>query len=170
MTENVLNQWAAHWRLSPEAMADLRARLVLAATPAQADDYRVSEAAVQAGVRLEAAYRGDTLLFRNNVGALKDERGVPVRYGLANESKRINNAVKSADLIGVYRRLIVPGDVGHVIGQFVSIETKRADWTRKNDSHTEAQTAWATLINQYGGYATIFNGGGQALAALPVNK
>ena len=58
-----------------------------------------SESAVQANVRLAAANKG-MCLFRNNVGVLKDETGRPVRYGLANDSSKINKVVKSGDLIG----------------------------------------------------------------------
>ena len=54
-----------------------------------ADVRLLARAAVQAAVRLEAARMG-ILLFRNNVGALIDVRGIPVRYGLANESTQIN--------------------------------------------------------------------------------
>lgn len=48
-------------------------------------------------------------LYRNNTGTLKDERGIPVSYGLA---------IGSADTIG----LVAPR------GRFLSIEWKRPGW------------------------------------------
>ena len=47
-------------------------------------------------------------LWRNNVGVLKDERGVPIRFGLANTSKAVNGELKSGDLIGIRPVLITP--------------------------------------------------------------
>ena len=118
-----------------------------------------SEAAVQAVVRLEAARKG-VRLFRNNVGALLDSRGVPVRYGLANDSKQVNDVVKSADLIGWRPLLIAPGHVGHYVGQFVSRECKAFDWHYTGNAHEQAQVAWAELVNAGGGDASFCTGEG----------
>src|ERR1700761_8470189 len=87
----------------------------------------MNEEAVKAAVRLEAARRG-ILLWRNNVGQLKNERGQVVRYGLCNDSKGLNKEIKSGDLIGIYPLTITPGHVGKTIGQFISVETKHSDW------------------------------------------
>src|SRR5690242_17560516 len=102
-----------------DALNELSAILGAVATPAQAPGY--SEANVQSRVRLAAPARGFRL-FRNNVGVLTDDRGVPVRYGLANDSKALNKALKSSDLIG-WRRLPITADmVGSVVAQFASFE------------------------------------------------
>jgi hypothetical protein len=116
-----------------------------------------SEAAVQAAVRLEAARKG-VRLFRNNVGALIDSRGVPVRYGLANDSKDLNRAVKSADLIGWRPLVIEQRHVGQVIGQFVSRECKKVGWHYTGDDHEQAQLAWAQLVTAAGGDAAFCTG------------
>ena len=113
-----------------------------------------SEAAVQAAVRLEAARKG-VRLFRNNVGALVDSRGVPVRYGLANESKQVNEVMKSADLIGWRPLLIEPRHVGTVVAQFVSREVKAVGWHYTGSDREPAQLAWAQLVTAGGGDAAF---------------
>lgn len=97
-----------------------------------------SEARVQSAVRLEAASKG-YWLGRNNSGALLDQRGVPVRFGLGNDSAAVNKVIKSADLIGIGPN-----------GQFVSVEVKRPGGVIH-----PAQHAWAALVNKRGGLAMI---------------
>ena len=118
-----------------------------------------SEAAVQAAVRLEAARKG-VRLFRNNVGALIDSRGVPVRYGLANESKGVNQSIKSADLIGWRPMLIEQRHVGTVVAQFVSREVKAVGWHYTGSDREPAQLAWAQLVTSGGGDAAFCTGVG----------
>lgn len=116
------------------------------------------EQEVQANVRLLASVLG-WRLWRNNLGVLKDSRGVPIRYGLANDSSVVNKSVKSGDLIGIRPVVITPEMVGRVVGQFVSIECKREGWKyNPNDQHQVAQARWAEIVNKLGGYA-IFSVG-----------
>jgi hypothetical protein len=106
-----------------------------------------SEGAAQAAVRLEAAQKG-VRLYRNNVGSLKDERGVPVRYGLANESAAMNKLLKSSDLVGWRRRVIMPWEVpetGLLIGQTVLREMKAPGWTYSGTEREEAQRRFLLL-------------------------
>ena len=120
---------------------------------------QLSESYVQSIVRLEAARKG-VRLFRNNVGALIDSRGVPVRYGLANDSKAANEAMKSADLIG-WRSLIIESHmVGRCIAQFVSRECKHVGWQYHGDERERAQLAWAQLVAAGGGDAAFCTGEG----------
>ena len=101
-------QWAARHGVSLQALAELQAVFGMQGGHDLPPEVKgTSEAAVQAAVRLEAARKG-VRLFRNNVGALVDSRGVPVRYGLANDSKQLNEVMKSADLIGWRPLLIEP--------------------------------------------------------------
>ena len=109
-----------------------------------------SEARVQSAVRLEAARCG-VRLYRNNVGVLKDDRGVPLRFGLANDSKAMNTVVKSSDLIGWRPVLITPDMVGEKIAKFVSVECKAESWKWKATDHEKAQAAWHALVNRDGG-------------------
>jgi hypothetical protein len=112
----------------------------------------LSEAHIQDALRL-AAPRAGYMLFRNNVGVLKDERGVPVRYGLANESAAINQKWKSGDLIGWHSVVITPDMVGKTIAQFVSRECKPEGWRFSNSPREEGQAKWAGLVNAAGGDA-----------------
>lgn len=118
-----------------------------------------SEAAVQSAVKLEAARKG-LRLFRNNVGALQDSRGVPVRYGLANESKEVNAVLKSGDLIGWRPVLIEPHHVGMLFAHFVSRECKAPGWHYTGTDHERAQLAWAQLVTAGGGDASFCTGEG----------
>lgn len=167
---NLIDTWAIEWGLPAAAVADLRRRLTEQSQPLASDRAAYSEGRVQQEVRLEAAYRGDIILFRNNVGQLKDSRGKPVRFGLANDSTRINEVIKSADLIGIWRRRITLADVGLVFGQFVSTEVKHEEWQPgANSEHETAQLNWAALVQQYGGLARI-HANGLAFSNLPITE
>src|SRR5690606_41624588 len=87
------------WALQPHAAADLRALLAShdASPPPVDPNALAGEARVQSLVRSEAAQAG-VWLTRNTVGAFMDpDTGRLFRYGLANESKAQNQAIKSAD-------------------------------------------------------------------------
>lgn len=147
--------WAARWGIPPQALGELFAELGVVTLPdaTKEPDVNKSEAWVQSMIKLNAA-KGDTLtLWRNNVGALQDERGVPVRYGLMNESKRVNSQYKSGDLVGIRRVLITQQMVGHVIGQFCSIEVKEPGWQYTGQGRETAQMNWANAVNARGGIA-----------------
>ena len=115
-----------------------------------------TEAVIQDAVRFEASQRGFRL-WRNNVGVAIDNRGVPVRYGLANESKQMNKNIKSSDLIGIRPILITQDMVGKVFGQFIAIEVKKEDWKFKGDLRELAQDRFITLVQSLGGYAKFIN-------------
>jgi hypothetical protein len=115
----------------------------------------MNEATIQAAVRLAASRQG-WQLWRNNVGVLLDSRGVPVRYGLANDCKAVNANIKSADLIGIRPVVITQEMVGMTIGQFVSLECK-VDIS-KRDQRRDAQERWMVIVNAAGGYARMTQG------------
>lgn len=145
-----LREWAARHGVGATAMGELSAMLGAVAMPTESVG---SEARVQSLVRLAAPAAG-MRLFRNNVGVLKDERGVPVRYGLANDSPALNKRLKSSDLIGWRRLPITPEMVGFAVAQFVSIECKREGWRPSSrDARELAQGAWLALVTADGGYA-----------------
>lgn len=160
---SLLQVWAQTWGVSPPALADLHARMGLVSLPSAGTPAPVgSEASVQAAVRAEASRRGERV-WRNNLGAYTDPvSGQFVRYGLANDSKQLNEVIKSADLIGIRPRIVTTADVGEVIGQFVSYECKAAGWRhRPNDKREQAQAAWASLVLTLGGVARFITGEGQ---------
>lgn len=153
-------QWAARHGVTLQALAELQAIFGMhGGHELPAEVKGTSEAAVQAAVRLEAARKG-VRLFRNNVGALVDSRGVPVRYGLANESKQVNEVMKSADLIGWRPLLIEPRHIGTVVAQFVSRECKHPTWHYTGGDREPAQLAWAQLVTAGGGDAAFCTGVG----------
>ena len=141
-----LTQWAARHGVSAEALAELTGIV----TDPQSAPTGQSEAAVQQLVRLEASRLG-MRLFRNNVGACKDDTGRVIRYGLCNDSAQMNKAVKSSDLIGIRPVIITPDMMGHTIGQFVAREVKRPGWSYRGTDREVAQQAFGQLILKLGG-------------------
>ena len=119
-----------------------------------------SESYVQSLVRLEAGRKG-LKLWRNNVGVLTNaETGQPVRYGLANDSKALNQKIKSGDLIGWRSIIITPAHVGTKLAQFVSRECKKPAWTYSGTEREQAQLRWAEVVNSDGGNACFVTGEG----------
>lgn len=153
-----LSTWALRWGVNYQALEELRAMIGIPSVIPLVDG-GASEDDVQQRVRLEAPRKG-VMLFRNNVGVLKDITGRPVRYGLANDTKRMNEAVKSADLIGWRRTLIEPKHVGLHIAQFVSRECKHEGWTYSGTDHEAAQQKWALAVISDGGDAAFCTGEG----------
>jgi len=147
---DMLEQWALRHGVSAAALDELRA--AFGCLPVVIPQATGSEALVQSQVRLEAARKG-VKLWRNNVGVLLDARSVPVRYGLANDSKRLNEACKSGDLIGWRSVLITTSHLGTRIAQFVSRECKKPGWKYSGDAHERAQLKWAEAIVADGGDA-----------------
>lgn len=87
------------------------------------------------------------------MGVLKRDDGTPVRYGLANESAKVNEKWKSGDLIGWHTIIITPEMVGRKIAQFVSRECKPEGWHFSGSVREEGQVRWAQLVNEAGGDA-----------------
>ena len=104
-----------------------------------------NEHELQMAIRAEATEKG-ILLFRNNVGVCVVD-GRYIRFGLANDSKQLNQNLKSSDLIGIRPIIITPDHVGLMLGQFVAREVKLT--TRRN----QGQTNFINLINNNGGDA-----------------
>lgn len=155
-----VTQWALRWNIPYAALCELSGIFGLApSAPFSSVDEGPSEAYVQSLVRLEAARKG-LKLWRNNVGALLDARGIPVRYGLANDSAALNKSIKSGDLIGWRPVLITPAHVGCKIAQFTSRECKRPNWVFTGSERETAQLRWAEAVNADGGDACFVTGEG----------
>ena len=155
-----LNQWAIKWSIPFEAIEDLRREFRTVNTDPEPGQDLKPEAVVQNMVRAEGSSKG-LRLWRNNSGVAMDENGDrTVRYGLCNDSKKINKKIKSADLIGIRPRLIMPNDVGTVLGQFVARECKPEGWQYTATEPEQAQLKFLELVAALGGDATFAIGEG----------
>ncbi len=111
-----------------------------------------TEQDVQNLSRLEESKKGHWIT-RNNVGVFRADTGRPVRTGLANESARMNELIKSGDLIGIKEIVITQDMVGQTIGQFISREIKKPGWKYSGTPREKAQVRWANMVNRKGGDA-----------------
>jgi len=146
----MINQWAERWRIDPQAITELRALMTVTAPTG---GRKISEAAAQQEIRVEACRRG-ARLWRNNNGACQvPAAGRPIRYGLANDSSKINAQIKSSDLIGITPVPVTPSMVGHTLGVFTSVEVKRPGWSYKGTEREAAQLKWLELVVAFGGIA-----------------
>ena len=153
-----LTAWAIRWKIPYPAVDDLRREMGLINTDPPAVPGQ-SESAVQSLVRLEASRLG-ARLWRNNVGAGYLDNQSFIRWGLANDSERINQQIKSSDLIGIKPVLIGPEHVGQMLGVFLSREVKGAEWQYTGTARERAQLKWLELIASMGGDAAFATGEG----------
>jgi hypothetical protein len=99
-----------------------------------------SEQTIQQHIRI-ACSTGQTRLFRNNTGTLRDQHGRPVSFGLCKGS---------ADLIGYRTITITPDMVGQQVAVFLSIEVKTPTGRIRPE-----QQAWLDTIQAAGGIAGV---------------
>lgn len=116
-----------------------------------------TEVQIAMALRAAAADAGGRL-WRNNVGALRDERGRLVRYGLCNDSKAMNAAIKSSDLIGITPRVVTHDMVGTVVGIFTAREVKPTGWVYTGTAREQAQLRFINLVLSMGGDAKFTTG------------
>lgn len=108
------------------------------------------EAKVQNTIRL-ALGRGLVRLFRNNTGALKDQQGRLVTFGLCKGS---------SDLIGWRTTTINPDMVGRELAVFVAIEVK------DRGRPTPEQLAFIEAVRKAGGLAGVARSTEEAQAII----
>lgn len=145
--------WQQRYSIPQAAIDELMAH------PTVSVSHAMSEASVQQQIRLDASRRG-VRLFRNNVGACKDDTGRLIRYGLANDSAQVNARIKSSDLIGITPIIITPEHIGMTMGVFTSIEVKKTGWTYRGTDREEAQLRWLILVSGMGGIGRFSTGEG----------
>lgn len=156
---NRLTDWAQRHGISVAALAELVTVFAPPPPPDAPPVHSDSEAYAQSLVRLEAPQYG-VHAWRNNVGALRDERGRVVRYGLANDSAAMNARLKSSDLVGWRRRVVTHDMVGQTVAQFWSRECKARGWRYTGTEREVAQAAWINLVLASGGDAAFATGEG----------
>jgi len=107
---------------------------------------------LQAWVRLNSQSEFQSLMMRNNSGSLPNPHtGVPVRFGLGNDSKQTNAVFKSSDLIGITP---VKCPCGNTYGVFTAIETKIPGWVPNlNNLEYIGQQNFISIIKQKSGIA-----------------
>jgi len=110
-----------------------------------------SEQSIQQHIRI-ACSTGNTRLFRNNTGTLRDQHGRPVQFGLCKGS---------ADLIGYRTITITPDMVGTTVAVFLSIEVKTP-----NGRIRPEQQAWLETVQAAGGIAGVVRSVEDAKALL----
>lgn len=111
------------------------------------------------------------LAMRNNIGVAFDKYGRPVRFGLMNESKAVNEQYKSSDLIDCVPVLIKPHHVGRVFGLFTAIETKHSDWKlTPGDKRAQAQLRFLNLIRKNGGAADFARSAQDVMQLLEIYR
>ena len=110
-----------------------------------------SEHEIQQRIRL-ACGRGPVRLWRNNTGALVDQQGRFVRFGLCKGS---------SDLIGLRSVVVTPEMVGQRIAQFVALEIKT-----DSGAVSPEQRAFLRLVQELGGVASVCRSIEQAQAVL----
>jgi len=111
----------------------------------------VSEQQIQQEIRL-ACSTGDTRLFRNNTGTLRDQHGRPVQFGLCKGS---------ADLIGWRTVTVTPEMVGQQLAVFLSIEVKTPTGRLRPE-----QRQWLDAVQAAGGIAGVARSVSDAEALL----
>ena len=100
----------------------------------------MSEQSIQQHIRI-ACSTGNTRLFRNNTGTLRDQHGRPVSFGLCKGS---------ADLIGYRTITITPDMVGQQVAVFLSIEVKTPTGRIRPE-----QQQWLDMVQSAGGIAGV---------------
>ncbi len=94
-------------------------------------------------------------LWRNNTGALVDQQGRFVRFGLCKGS---------SDLIGLRSVVVTPEMVGQRLAQFVALEIKTVSGTVSPEQRTFLQ-----LVQQLGGLGAVCRSIAQAQAVLDLD-
>lgn len=144
-----LSAWAIKHHVSIEAMQELQQMFY---SPPETDQPEGSESRVQSLLRLEGP-KLDSVLWRNNQGACKDDNDRLIRYGLGNDSKPLNDVFKSSDLIGITPIHVTPRHVGLRLGIFTAVEVKKPGWQKPGNDREIAQMNFLQNVAKFGGMA-----------------
>lgn len=150
-----ISDWALRHSITEHALSDLQ-RVLEPVTPVDRNATG-SEASGQQKIRLQAGYN-NTLLMRNNNGAVTTEDGRHIRFGLMNDTPAMNKKSKSSDLIGITTIEITHEHVGTKMGVFTAIECKKPGWVFKGTPRENAQLSFHNLVKLKGGIAQFATG------------
>ena len=112
----------------------------------------MKESNMQKLIMLSISEYGSTV-WRNNTGVLKNEAGIPIRFGLC---------VGSSDLVGITPVTITQDMVGKTVGVFTAVEVK----TPKGRTSPE-QDRFLEAVRNAGGIAGVARSPTEALSLLP---
>lgn len=138
---NSLSTWARRWGIPDQAIHELQLMSLPDIDRSGGSENRETELSAQ--IRIRASALG-VVLLRNNSGVGVNPAGRPVRFGLGNDSKRVNAIRKSSDLIG-----LAPN------GRFVAIETKRPGWRYRATDQEAAQRNFLDLVIRMNGIGSF---------------
>lgn len=144
-----INEWAQRWNIPVQALDEL-----LAMPVPDSVNNPGTEAAISQDIRLAASYDGNAL-WRNNSGAVTTDDGRHIRFGLGNDSIKINKTFKSSDLIGPTPKIIDANMIGKTVGIFTAIEVKPGNWKWLGTEREKAQWNYLQLVNRLGGFSTF---------------
>ena len=111
----------------------------------------MKESNIQKMVMLAISEIGSTV-WRNNTGVLKNEAGIPVRFGLC---------VGSSDLIGITPVTVTEDMVGKKVGVFTAVEVKT-----KTGRVSPDQQRFLAAVRRAGGIAGVARSVQDALSLL----
>lgn len=139
---NRLLEWAMKWQVPQSALDEL-----MTMEDFGDDGHGTgSESSVVRACRLEADRLGG-VLWRNNSGATFDRNGRMIRYGLGNDSKKLNRDYKSSDLLG-----LTPD------GRFWAVECKARGWKGVRNEREQAQANFGRHVVKLGGLFAFATG------------
>lgn len=153
--KNDLYAWAHKHGVSAHAQIELMDMLD-PSRQTMIQDGGSSEAAVQAVCRVIAP-RYQASLWRNNNGAHMTNDGRHVRFGLGNDSTKLNKRWKSSDLIGITP--VKSTNAGQIFGVFTAVECKSPGWNSPKNDRDRAQAAFHNTVRSKGGIALFAQSG-----------
>lgn len=147
---SALHDWAMRHRVPAAAYQEL-CDLLNPSLHITKNESGKSEGAVQQNLRVLAPKNGNSL-WRNNTGAFQDDTGRWVRYGLGNDSKKLNEVWKPSDLIGITQ--VRAGYPGQLFGVFTAVEVKEEGWYQTpGDKRAAGQANFMNTVRSMGGLA-----------------
>ena len=122
----------------------------------------MSEAAIQAEVKLTLGSRPDMRIFRNSCG-LAWIGDLPIEVANRYRLRRVVTGLfpGSGDLIGLLKYRIEPSDVGRHVGVFLSCEVKAGSARPRQNQRT-----WLAAIQKSGGIAIVTNSSESAMTSV----
>ena len=112
----------------------------------------MKESNVQKLIQLALSDAG-CVSFRNNCGVLKNEAGIPIKFGVGNPG--------GSDLIGITPLCITAEMVGQTVGVFTAIEVKTKTGRVRPD-----QINFMAVVKSHGGLAGICRSTDDALRLI----